>query len=137
MIRGLPAGVVSACTDVTGFGLIGHGSEMAAASGVTLAFEADELPVLEGALVLAVANTPGGNRTNVAHFGPRATIGRGVSEALRLVAFDPQTSGGLLVAVDPEATGHLLGRLAACDVVARVIGRVEPRDPGGILTRLS
>ena len=70
-LRALPAGVVSACTDVTGFGLAGHGAAMAAASGVTLVFETPSLPLLEGALGLAAANTPGGGRTNQQHFGPR------------------------------------------------------------------
>jgi selenide,water dikinase len=124
-LRALPAGVVSACTDVTGFGLVGHGAAMAAASGVTLVFETPSLPLLEGALGLAAANTPGGGRTNQKHFGPRVTIEPSVTDAMQLVVFDPQTSGGLLIAVDPSATAHVVGRLQDAGVPACVVGRVE------------
>jgi selenide,water dikinase len=136
VLRDLPAGMISACTDVTGFGLAGHGSEMAAASGRTLVIDADLLPLLDGALALARANSPGGNRTNDAHFGPRVAVAPATSDALRLIAFDPQTSGGLLVAIDPTATGHVLGRLNGAGVAAAVVGRVEPAEPGGVLVRL-
>jgi len=131
--RRLPPGVVSACTDVTGFGLVGHASEMADASGVTLSVDAGTLPVLDGALALAAANTPGGGRTNREHFGPRADIAAHVSDPMRLVLFDPQTSGGLLMTIDGPATGHALGLLAEAGVPARPIGRVESRHPSGVL----
>jgi selenide,water dikinase len=130
-LRALPAGVVSACTDVTGFGLAGHGAAMAAASSVTLVFETPSLPLLEGALGLAAANTPGGGRTNRDHFGPRVAVESSVIEAMQLVVFDPQTSGGLLVAVDPSATAHVVGRLQDAGVPACVVGRVEARAPDG------
>jgi len=136
VVRALPPGIVSACTDVTGFGLAGHGSAMAAASGVTLVFETESLPVLEGALVLAAANTPGGGRTNESHFGPRVRIAPAVGPDLRLVAFDPQTSGGLLLAVEPTATAHVIGRLQDAGVPACVVGRVETPDAAGALVRL-
>jgi len=131
--RRLPPGVVSACTDITGFGLVGHASEMADASGVTLSIDAGTLPVLDGALALAAANTPGGGRTNREHFGPRVDIAAQVSEPMRLVLFDPQTSGGLLLTIDGPATGHALGLLAEAGVPARPIGRVESRHPSGVL----
>jgi selenide,water dikinase len=136
VVRALAAGIVSACTDITGFGLAGHGSAMASASGVTLVFETASLPLLDGALALAVANTPGGGRTNESHFGPRVDVSPAVSEAMRLIAFDPQTSGGLLLVVDPAATAHVLGRLQDADVSACVVGRVEAADAGGALVRL-
>jgi selenide,water dikinase len=136
IVRSLPAGVVSACTDVTGFGLVGHAAGMARASGRTLAFDLAAVPVLDGALSLAAANTPGGARTNVDHFGPLVEVADTVTDVLRLLAYDPQTSGGLLLAVDPGATGHLLGRLVSADVTAAVIGRVEPRAASGALVRL-
>jgi selenide,water dikinase len=135
-LRALPEGIVSACTDVTGFGLAGHGSAMAAASGATLVIETGSLPLLEGALGLAEANTPGGGRTNQSHFGPRVTIAPSVTDAMRLVIFDPQTSGGLLVAIEPSATAHVIGRLHDAGVQARVVGHVVPRDPAGALVRV-
>ena len=139
VVRSRPAGMVSACTDVTGFGLVGHASAMAAASGVTLTIDTQALPLLEGAMSLALANTPGGNRSNAAHFGPRVAVSPAVSAELQLVAYDPQTSGGLLLAVDSSATGHLLGHLTNKGVSAQVIGMVVDRDPGmgaGVLVRL-
>jgi selenide,water dikinase len=136
ILRSLPAGMVSACTDITGFGLTGHGSAMAAASGVTLVFDTAALPVLEGAVSLAPGNSPGGNLTNAAHFGPRVVVSPAVTEPLRLIAYDPQTSGGLLVAIDPTATGHLLGRLTEAGVEAQAVGRVDARHADGTLVRL-
>jgi selenide,water dikinase len=134
--RGLPAGIISACTDITGFGLAGHGAEMAAASAVTLRLKADSFPLLEGARSLAAMNLPGGGRTNREYFGPRVMFSDGVPEDLRLIAFDPQTSGGLLLAVEASVADDLLGRLADTGVRARLIGRVEASDPGGTLVRI-
>jgi selenide,water dikinase len=136
IVTALPKGIVSACTDVTGFGLVGHGSAMATASHVTLVMETERLPLLEGVVGLAHANTPGGGRTNEAYFGRRARISPNVEEPLRLVAFDPQTSGGLLLAIDGDSTAHVLGRLADAGVAASVVGHVEPPDPAGTLVVL-
>jgi selenide,water dikinase len=136
VVRALPRGMVSAATDITGFGLAGHASGMAAASAVTLVLDAAALPLLEGALALAQANSPGGTKTNEAHYGPRVRFGPNVSPALRLVAFDPQTSGGLLLAVESGAVAHLLGKLGDAGVTAAVIGRVEAADPAGVRVRV-
>jgi selenide,water dikinase len=134
--RGLPAGMVSACTDVTGFGLVGHASAMAVASGVTLVIDSQSLPVLEGALGLAKANSPGGGKTNAEHFSRRVTVAASVSEELQLIAYDPQTSGGLLMAVDRSATGHVVGQLTNRGVTAHVIGYVADRDESGATVRI-
>ena len=136
VVRQLPAGMVSAATDITGFGLVGHASGMAAASGVTIVIDTAALPLLEGAVALASANVPGGNKTNDAHFGPRVRVGPAVTPAMRLVAFDPQTSGGLFLAVDAAATAHVLGKLTEAGIAAPVVGRVERSDPSGALVRL-
>jgi selenide, water dikinase len=137
VVRALPPGMVTAATDITGFGLAGHGSEMAAASGVTLAIDAAALPLLEGAIALAPGNTPGGNKTNDAHFGSRVSVAASVPAAIRLIAFDPQTSGGLLLAIDATAAAHALGKLAEAGVQATVVGRVEPPDAAGTRLRLN
>ena len=136
VVRALPSGMVSAATDITGFGLAGHGSEMAAASRVTLVIDTSALPLLEGAVALAEANIPGGNKTNEAHFGPHVRVGSGVSKALRLVAFDPQTSGGLLLGIDPVATAHVLGKLSDAGVTPTVVGRIERADAAGVRVKL-
>lgn len=125
----LPRGAVSACTDVTGFGLVGHGSSMAAASRVTLVFDASALPILDGALDLAMGNLPGGGRTNEEHFGAGVMVAPGVAEPLRRVAFDPQTSGGLLLAVSPDAEPALLEGLRAAGIEAARVGVVEAQQP--------
>ena len=69
------------------------------ASGVTLSFETAALPLLDGALELAMANSPGGTRTNEEHFGSHVEFANHLTAAQRILAFDPQTSGGLLVSV--------------------------------------
>lgn len=132
----LPAGAIHACTDITGFGLAGHGSEMAAGSGVTLVFDASALPMLPGAESLAAGNLPGGGRSNEAHFGPGVSVAAGLSRERVLVAFDPQTSGGLLISVQPAHLEALRTHLEAGGAGAAVVGRVEPREPG-VLVRLT
>ena len=131
-----PAGTASACTDVTGYGLIGHASEMAAASGVTLVIEAGRVPALEGALGLAVGNTPGGGRTNRAHFAPAVDMAPSVDPARQLLLYDPQTSGGLLIAASPEAAADLVTALQAAGLSVAAVGRVEARR-GSTLVRVT
>ena len=119
---------VRAATDITGFGLLGHASQSADAGGVTFAFRAGSLPAFEGARALAVAgHVPGGGEANRAYFGPRVEIGA-VAEADVLLAFDPQTSGGLLLAVPGTAADALVAELADQGwSAAAQIGEVEPR----------
>jgi selenide,water dikinase len=136
LARDLPSGAVSACTDITGFGLAGHASAMSAASGVTLVFRSDQLPLLEGARSLAAANISGGLSTNQEHFGARVAFSDAVPDDLRLVAFDPQTSGGLLLAVHPETAVLLLERLRQRDVAASRVGLVAVRTVDRPLVRI-
>jgi selenide, water dikinase len=99
-----------AVTDVTGFGLLGHGWEMAERSGASLVFDAWRLPLYPGALTAAEAGVrTGGDARNRAHLEGRTTCP--APEALVALAYDPQTSGGLLAAVTPAdaerlAAGH-------------------------------
>jgi selenide,water dikinase len=136
ILRALPPGAVSGCTDVTGFALLGHASEMAAASHVTLSINADAVPLLGGAIELADGNVPGGGRTNLAHFGGRVTFASMIRPAQQLAFFDPQTSGGLLIAVRPDVAADLERRLREAGSPARAIGRVEHADPAGTLVRV-
>jgi selenide,water dikinase len=115
---------VHACTDVTGFGLAGHGSEMAAASGVTLAIDAGQIPVIPGVLPMAGENKSGGMSTNREHFGAGILFGPDVTPDLQHVAFDPQTSGGLLIAVDPVQADAVAKALEEAGVLAARIGTV-------------
>jgi selenide, water dikinase len=100
-------------TDVTGFGLLGHVREMAAASGVAAEIDADAIPVIEGVLELLEAGTAlaGGTRRNREHAATFARFDDGVPEALRWLACDAMTSGGLLAAVPGDMRGWTVGRL--------------------------
>lgn len=129
------AGAVHACTDITGFGLIGHGTEMARASGVTLDIDVASVPLIEGALDLVERNTPGGGRTNQEHFSSGVHVEHTSLDPRRIqLLYDPQTSGGLLVAVDPAAMPHLRRALADRDVGVWRIGRAI--DAGSAVIRL-
>ena len=117
---------VRGATDVTGFGLLGHGLEMARASGARLVFDATALPVLDGALELA----SGGHETDGAGHNRRFTapslsIGDSVSPAIVALAHDPQTSGGLLAAIPADRLAGVEADLAAAAVDAWRVGRVE------------
>jgi selenide, water dikinase len=124
-VLGRFAADVHACTDITGFGLIGHATEMAAASTVTLDIQSGDLPVLEGVRNLASTNRSGGMGSNREHFAAGTSLDAGVDPALVDVAFDPQTSGGLLVAVAAGAADAILAAITAAGAGAAVVGRVS------------
>jgi selenide,water dikinase len=114
---------VHGCTDVTGFGLIGHSSEIAAASGVSVVLDASSLPLFDGVLEIAEQNRSGGMNTNRAHFSPRLHA-KGVSPELLAVCFDPQTSGGLLASVDGDRADAIAATLREAGSDATIVGRV-------------
>jgi selenide,water dikinase len=129
-------GGTHACTDVTGFGLLGHLREMLAGSGVDAELEVARVPILAGARELAAGGSvPGGSRENLAHVAGWMLWGEGVSDVERLLLADAQTSGGLLVAVDPERATDLAAAFAAEGLVAARIGRVTHPGPGRIACR--
>ena len=134
VLETLPGGVVHACTDITGFGLIGHASEMAAASHCSIEIEAGHVPLLESARELAPGNSPGGARTNREHFGGGVAIGAGVDATVADLLYDPQTSGGLLIAVAAANSESLLSSLASAGVLSARIGCVS--DPGTVRIRV-
>jgi selenide, water dikinase len=111
-LRGLD-GPPHAVTDVTGFGLLGHAWEMAERSQCTLELDADALPLYDGALALAEAGVrTGGDERNRSHLEAHVSVGAGA--AIEALAYDPQTSGGLLAAVDREVDGFVtIGRVVA------------------------
>ena len=122
---------VHAATDITGFGLVGHSSKMADGSGVTIVFEESDLPLLPGALECCREGfIPGGGTRNREFYSPRTKLSEEVSDEMIAIAFDPQTSGGLLIAVpDPDAIKlvaalHRGGVGDAC-IVGRVIERTQ------------
>jgi selenide,water dikinase len=115
-----------ACTDITGFGLLGHASEMARACGLSFRFFYSRIPILPGAREYAAQGmVPGGAYCNQDHFGPAISISLKVPESERIILFDPQTSGGLLIAL-PQAVGEtLLQRLKGKGIQeASLVGEV-------------
>ena len=124
---------LTAATDVTGFGLLGHGLEMARASGVRFVFDAASLPFLDGALELAAAGVETGGAAHNRRFAAKAlTVEVGVSPELVTLAHDPQTSGGLLAAVSPDLVEAVRAGLERRAVDHWWIGSVEadPTDGG-------
>jgi selenide, water dikinase len=121
-LAALPRGAVHACTDITGFGLLGHAAEMAEASACGLRIQAGAVPVLDGALELALANTPGGGWNNEEHFAPGVRVEGEIDPARLRLLYDPQTSGGLLAAIDPAHQLAALDGLRRAGVEAVHIG---------------
>jgi selenide,water dikinase len=120
-------GAVHGCTDITGFGLIGHATEMAVASGVTIAIATSRLAFFDGALAIAAENRSGGLGTNRLQFAP-TTMSEGIAADVLDLCYDPQTSGGLLVSIDAASLEAIVAELAASDVPAHVIGMADARS---------
>jgi selenide,water dikinase len=120
---------VHAATDVTGYGLLGHGFEMMEASGTAAEFRAVAVPLLSEARRLAGRGiAPGGSRVNVKNLGPRAERGPGVSDDDFLLLCDAQTSGGLLVALpEAQAPRYAEASAARTGLPAAVVGMVLER----------
>ena len=123
---------VHAITDVTCFGVLGHGLEMARGSGARLRLEAGALPFLAQAEALAEAGfVTGASGRNWASYGAEAALPEGLPDWRRALLADPQRSGGLLVAVAPEAAEATLNHIRAAGYPrAARIGTVEAGTPG-------
>jgi selenide,water dikinase len=132
-LHSLPAGLVHACTDVTGFGLLGHATEVAAASGVTLVVESSAVPAFPGVEQLLTQNRSGGMLSNRDHFerSVRVDVDTRATPAFNdrlMLLYDPQTSGGLLVAASNGAADQVEDALRSAGVDAPRIGHVVERE---------
>jgi selenide,water dikinase len=117
---------VHGMTDVTGFGLIGHARELALASQVSLRFYAANIPVLPGAIECVQAGyIPGGLKANRDFAECRVEYGDGIADELKTLLFDPQTAGGLLIALAAADAKALVGELREVGLPAAHIGDVE------------
>ncbi len=133
--RAMIAAGAHAATDVTGFGLIGHALEMAEGSGVTIEIDAAELPLMDGARELCADGiAPGGLGTNRHFYSPRVSIETADTVVTELT-FDPQTSGGLLVALPEDALPVFEREMAVDEAGWWRIGRVRPQGPHPISLR--
>jgi cysteine desulfurase NifS/selenium donor protein len=123
-----------ACTDITGFGLLGHLHEMVLASSVNATISAREVPVLPKAWDLASAGAvPGGTLNNLAHIKDHVTFASGVSDLAQLILADAQTSGGLLISLPEDRTIALLSELEERGISgAARIGSVTSEGEGKI-----
>ena len=122
---------VHACTDITGFGLIGHAMEIAAASRVSVEIRAASVPLIDGVRPLVASHRSGGMSTNRQHFGGKVLLPADLPRDLEDLLYDPQTSGGLLLSVAAEHRMALEAALAARAVSFWHIGRVIEQDAAG------
>lgn len=122
---------VNALTDVTGFGLLGHGLEVARGAKLRAVIELERVPLLPEIAALAEQGVvPGGTKTNLEHASRGVTFPEGLPEAIRHVLADAQTNGGLLAAVPERDVTKALRALAAKGVEAWPIGWLEKGKPG-------
>jgi selenide,water dikinase len=133
--REMVAHGVHGATDVTGYGLVGHGGEMARTSGVALAIDARRVPLFDGVLeLIAQCAVPGGTRDNLAEHACFTQYADGVDEAHRIALSDAQTSGGLLIAIPPDGARRVLDALSGLGTVA-LIGEVLDGPAGAVFVR--
>ena len=127
---------VKAATDVTGFALIGHSWEMACASKVTIEINAAAVPLLDGARELASQGMlTSGDKTNREYVGSDVQIDPSVDENIVKLLFDPQTAGGMLIAIPEDKSDALLASLRRHYAHARIIGRAMHPAPSSIIVR--
>jgi selenide,water dikinase len=125
---------VSACTDITGFGLAGHLFEMAKASRKKIILFSDKVPVIEGVEEFAMMGMiPAGAHKNRAFCQTALAIASGVERVRQDILFDPQTSGGLVVSINKVEAEICLEKLNNISVDAEIIGEVDSDNSQGIL----
>ncbi|OXM83900.1 selenide, water dikinase SelD [Paenibacillus rigui] len=125
---------VHACTDVTGFGLMGHSLEMAKGSGVGIRIIASDVPVLPRVRQLAEEGfVPGGTKNNFAHVQDSITFPESLDQIGQWILCDAVTSGGLLISVDGGQAEELLNKLQQSGVEASIIGETTADHPGHIV----
>lgn len=113
-----------ACTDITGFGLLGHAYEMAKASNVTLNIDSEAVPLLPDVLdLIADGNLTRGDKNNRTYVGPTVVFSKTVTAEMQSALFDPQTAGGLLIAISEAAAVAFLKEVPEATVIGRVTDR--------------
>jgi selenide, water dikinase len=122
---------VNACTDITGFGLIGHSYELARASKISIRLNYRDIPIIKDAEHTAKSGfVPGGTKANQLWVGSDAVLNSSLGKLERDLLFDPQTSGGLLISVDEPKAMQLIREMQRAGIDARVIGSVGAESPG-------
>lgn len=127
-------GGAHACTDVTGFGMLGHSFEMAAGSSKTIRLFSKELPLIPAAVEMArMGIIPAGAYTNFDYLKDKVSIGSGVSREVLDILSDPQTSGGLLISVPEHKAQEMLRAMEEITPWARIVGQVEAKSKHAII----
>ena len=123
---------VHACTDVTGFGLLGHLKEMVQGAGLRANLDMASIPVLEDAWDFAAAGTiPGGTKNNLAYVEGIVQWKDNTPEMMKFILADAQTSGGLLISLPADQANDLVTRLREAGIThASIIGTMETGEPG-------
>ncbi len=118
---------VTACTDITGFGIMGHGFEMASASEVTFKLYKDKLPLINGVKEYAqMGLIPAGCYNNKKYLQGKYEL-KNIEPWLEDVLFDPQTSGGLLISIPSSEGKILMEKLSKLEIPSQIIGEVIPK----------
>ncbi|OHW62521.1 selenide, water dikinase [Andreesenia angusta] len=119
----------NSCTDVTGFGLLGHSLEMAEGSGVTIKLNAGSIPILRGAEEFAkMGLVPEGTYANERFIGDKVEFKADIERHTKDILFDPQTSGGLLISLDRDKVESLLAELEGSETAYAVVGEVVEKS---------
>ena len=127
---------VNACTDITGFGLLGHALEMAEASQIGIEIDASALHVYPQVMDLAaIGLVPAGSYRNREHYMPKVVNRERVAPHIVDILADPQTSGGLLISVSKDKQAQLTAQLEAAGCDAFNIGQVVANHPGQMIVR--
>lgn len=126
---------VNCCTDITGFGLIGHSAEIAQGAGVDIIYDVENIPTIVGAVEYASYGlVPAGAYRNRDYFGKNVILEGDLNQELDDILYDPQTSGGLLFSCDPAISGKILDDLIQKGVQAKKIG-VSQKGSGNIILK--
>ncbi|MDD4504620.1 MAG: AIR synthase-related protein, partial [Clostridiaceae bacterium] len=121
---------INGCTDVTGFGLLGHAYEMAEASNVSLEIWSDYIPIIKESIDFArMGIIPAGAYNNEGYMGEHVHFAESIKQEIKDIMYDPQTSGGLLISVSEENSEKLMGELRKINKTDfNLIGKVKTKE---------
>ena len=127
---------VHACTDITGFGLVGHASHLVQEGSCGIELDFESIPVFPGVMDLLKKDVcPGGLGRNRDYYTPGVEFSRPIESYRQGILFDPQTSGGLLIALSPAKSQKLVKRLRECGLEAVIIGKIIKQPEHKIIVK--